>query len=69
MGIGQAEPKTERLNKRANLILAFTLLYILPLCLVLVAMFKEELFSEFLAFSGPIMGGVVAFYFSKGKSR
>ena len=63
-GIGKAEPKTERMNKRIKPILAISIIYTLIAAIFISAMFKSEYFSEILAFSGTLLGSVIAYYFT-----
>ncbi|NHN78582.1 molecular chaperone DnaJ [Azotobacter chroococcum] len=67
-GIGQAEPRTERLNKRMPALLGFVVIFLLLLGVFSAAVFKSPYFSEVLAFSGPLIGTVLGFYYSaRGK--
>ena len=63
-GIGQAEPMTERMNKRITPLLS--MLIVLPLLLLIfIAMLtSNEHFNQILAFSSAIIGSVIGFYFS-----
>ncbi len=63
-GIGQAEPLTERMNKRMGPMLAFVLVVGLLLIISLAAISKSPFFSELLAFSSAIIGSVSGYYFS-----
>ena len=63
-GIGQAEPTTERMNKRIKPMLALLIvLFVLSFTFYL-ALIGNQHFTEFLAFAGTLMGSVTAFYFS-----
>lgn len=64
-GIGQAEPRTERINKRMPAILGFTVVILLMLGVYLSAIFKSPYFTEILAFSGTLIGTVLGFYYSE----
>jgi len=63
-GLGQAEPGTERITKRYPVILSFLIVYPLFIGLFLAAAFKGEYFTPLLGFAGPLLGGVVGFYFN-----
>lgn len=63
-GIGQAEPLTERMNKRVAPLLAIYLIAGLLGLIFFAAIAKSEFFSEILAFSSAIIGSVAGFYFS-----
>jgi positive regulator of sigma E activity len=66
-GIGQAEPLTERMNKRMAPLLAILLTISLLLMIASAAVFKSTYFSELLAFGSAIIGAVVGFYFSNNR--
>ena len=63
-GIGQAEPMTERMNKRAAPMLANILTCFLLVLVFWAAGVKSPYFSEILAFSSAVIGSVIGFYFS-----
>lgn len=63
-GLGQAEPRTERINKRMPAILGFSVVFLLMAGIFFAALSKSPYFSEILAFSGPIIGTVLGFYYS-----
>lgn len=63
-GIGQAEPRTERINKRMPAILGFMVVFLLMFGVFLSAVLKSPYFSEVLAFSGTLIGTVLGFYYS-----
>ncbi|WP_199918391.1 hypothetical protein [Pseudomonas veronii] len=63
-GLGLAEPKTERINKRMQPILAIATLYFLMAAVLLSATVKSPYFTEILAFASPLIGVVLAFYFT-----
>ena len=67
-GLGQAEPMTERMNKRITPILSLAI--VLPLLVIVwwSLTVRSEYFTEVLAFSSAIIGTVVGFYFSAGKN-
>jgi succinate dehydrogenase/fumarate reductase cytochrome b subunit len=67
-GLGHAEPKTERINKRMQPILAIVTLYFLMAAILVSATVKSPYFSEILAFASPLIGVVLAFYFSARSS-
>ncbi len=64
-GIGQAEPLTERMNKRIAPMLAIILVLLLLFMVFFFALTRNEYFSEILAFSSAVIGSVVGFYFSR----
>ena len=68
-GLGQAEPVTERINKRVTPILSIFI--ILPLLMMVFAamVLKSEYFTEILAFASAIIGTVVGYYFSARNKR
>ena len=66
-GIGKAEPLTERINKRAAPLLAVVLIWSLLVIILVTALFRNEYFSEILAFSSAIIGTVSGFYFSRNQ--
>lgn len=63
-GLGQAEPGTERMTKRWPLILSLAIIWPLFIGIGTAAAFRSEFFTPLLAFSGPIVGGIVGFYFN-----
>lgn len=63
-GIGQAEPKTERINKRMPALLGFFLVFLLSTFVFFAAVTNSNYFSEILAFSGTLIGTVLGFYYS-----
>lgn len=63
-GIGLAEPRTERINKRMPAILGFTVVFLLMSGVFISATLKSPYFSEVLAFSGTLIGTVLGFYYS-----
>lgn len=63
-GIGQAEPKTERINKRMPALLGFSVVFLLIALVFSAAITNSKYFSEVLAFSGSLIGMVLGFYFS-----
>lgn len=67
-GIGQAEPMTERVNKRTKPMLAIAIVFLVLIFTFILALLKNQHFTEFLAFAGTLMGSVTAFYFSHVKS-
>jgi len=70
LGIGQAEPKTERLNKRVKSFLAITVLLFLLLCCFILAWLDNPNFSTFLAFASTLSASIVTYYFTNnGKSK
>lgn len=67
-GLGQSEPATERLNKRIKPLLAMAIVFLVLVFTFMLAMAKNQYFTEFLAFAGTLMGSVTAFYFSHAKN-
>lgn len=63
-GIGQAEPKTERINKRIPALVGFLVIFLLLLGVLTCGITQSRYFSEVLAFSGPLIGSVLAYYYS-----
>lgn len=68
-GIGQAEPLTERMNKRMAPLLAIVLTIGLLVIISFAAIFKSQYFSELLAFGSAIIGAVAGFYFSNNREN
>lgn len=66
-GIGQAEPLTERMNKRMAPLLAILLTIGLLLMIAGAAVLKSAYFSELLAFGSAILDAVAGFYFSNNR--
>jgi len=67
-GIGQAEPKTERINKRVTPVLAMGIVLLLLIFIFALAMAGNPHFPEFLAFSETLIGSITAFYFTHNKN-
>ncbi|WP_428037056.1 molecular chaperone DnaJ, partial [Amphritea sp.] len=67
-GIGQAEPTTERMNKRIKPMLALAIVFLILTFTFALALMRNQYFTEFLAFSGTLMGSVTAFYFNHSKN-
>lgn len=67
-GLGQAEPMTERMNKRITPILSLAIVFPLLAMIWWAMAFRSDYFNEILAFSGAIIGTVVGFYFSARKN-
>jgi hypothetical protein len=63
-GIGQAEPITERMNKRTAPLLAAAIVFPLLVGIFWGAFTESKFFSEILAFSSALIGTIVGFYFS-----
>jgi len=63
-GIGQAEPLTERMNKRIAPMLAIFLTITLLVIISTAALLNSQHFTELLAFGSAIIGSVTGFYFS-----
>jgi hypothetical protein len=68
-GIGQAEPLTERMNKRVAPMLAIVLTMFLLAMISFTALFRSQYFTEILAFGSAIIGSVIGFYFSSKQYR
>lgn len=68
-GIGQAEPLTERMNKRIAPMLAIMLTAFLLAIISMAAFLNSQCFTELLAFGSAIIGSVTGFYFSSRQSR
>jgi len=67
-GIGQAEPRTERINKRIKPVLAMGIVFFLLIFIFALALVGNTHFPEFLAFSGTLIGSITAFYFTHNKN-
>ncbi|WP_091385998.1 molecular chaperone DnaJ [Microbulbifer marinus] len=67
-GIGQAEPKTERINKRIKPVLAVLTVLLLLGFIFSLALMQNPHFPEFLAFSGTLLGSITAYYFTNSKN-
>lgn len=68
-GLGLAEPRTERMNKRIKPILAMALIFSLLGGIFVSAMLESPYFSQILAFSGTLLGSIVGYYFSIQRGR
>lgn len=68
-GLGNAEPKTERINKRIQPLLAVFTVYLLLSGVFVSAFINSQYFNEILAFSAPLIGVVLAFYFTARTSQ
>lgn len=68
-GIGLAELKTDRINKRVTSILAMLIAYFALALVLILAVTNNQYFSEALAFSGTLIGGITGFYFSKQTTK
>ncbi len=66
-GMGKAEPKTERINKRMAPILAYVMVMLL-LMGIAVSSYTDKHFSEVLAFAGTVIGAITGYYFSRSQS-
>lgn len=64
-GLGQSEPLTERINKRTKPFLAMGIVFVLLVCVVVLALIDSKSFTAFLAFAGTLIGSITTFYFSK----
>jgi hypothetical protein len=63
-GLGQAEPRTERINKRMPALLGFAVVFTLIVAVMVCGVVQSRYFSEVLAFSGPLIGSVLGYYYS-----
>lgn len=63
-GLGRAEPRTERINKRMQPIMALMTVYLLLFGVFVSALVQSKYFNEMLAFAAPLIGVVLAFYFT-----
>jgi len=68
-GIGQAEPRTERINKRMPALLGFSVVFILIISLIITAVLNSQYFNQLQSFSGPIVGAIIGYYFSNRSIR
>lgn len=68
-GIGQAEPLTERMNKRIGPTLAIILVISLIVLIACAAFLDNQHFSELLAFGSAIIGSVSGYYFSSRQNK
>jgi len=67
-GIGQAEPRTERMNKRAKPLLAMFIVMFMLIVVSALAFTNNENFKDILAFSGLLIGSITGYYFSSNKT-
>lgn len=67
-GLGNAETKTDRLNKRMRSILGFGIPYFLLLMCFISLLLKPEYLVNLLPFTAGILGAIVGFYFGDKKS-
>ena len=68
-GIGKSEPMTERLNKRISPMLALSMVFLLMFLVIFSLIIKSPYFSEILTFSSTLLGIILGYYFSSGKSK
>lgn len=68
-GIGQAEPLTERMNKRMRPLLAIVTVMILFALVFITLLTKNENFSTILAFAGTLIGSITGYYFSSNNTN
>ncbi|QBE66345.1 molecular chaperone DnaJ [Pseudoduganella lutea] len=66
-GMGKAEPRTERINKRMAPILAYSMVILLLIAIGLAAYTNKHL-SEILAFAGTVIGAITGHYFSRSET-
>ena len=66
-GLGLAEPKTERINKRIRPVMALALIFFLLGLIVVFGIFKNPHFPEVLTFSATLLGSIVTYYYSAGR--
>jgi len=67
-GLGQAEPMTERMNKRITPMLSLVIVFLLLFLIFWSLIIKSDYFNEVLAFASAVIGSVVGFYFSGNKN-
>lgn len=63
-GLGQAEPKTDRINKRMPAVLGYLCAYTLIIIVAFAGLVSSPYFSEILAFAGTLIGTIFGFYYS-----
>lgn len=67
-GIGLAEPRTERINKRIKPVLAIGFMFSLLAGVYVAASLNSAYFHEILVFSTTLLGSIVGYYFSARQS-
>lgn len=63
-GLGLAESQTEKINKRMRSLSALLLMGSLLAVILFSVIYESPYFSQILAFAGPLLGGIVAYYFT-----
>lgn len=63
-GIGQAEPKTERINKRMPALLGMIVVFLLLALIFISLSMDSKYFTEVLTFSSTIIGSALGYYYS-----
>jgi len=66
-GLGLAEPKTERINKRVRPVMALGLMLFLIFLIILFGISKNPHFPEVLTFSATLLGCIVTYYYSANR--
>ena len=69
LGIGKAEPKTDRVNKRMRSVLSLLIVYLILVITAILGINQNPYFTEFLVFAGTIIGSITAFYYSNTKNN
>lgn len=67
-GIGLAEPRTERINKRIKPVIAMFIVFVMLFMVGALAFTNNPHFTEILAFASTLIGAIVAYYFAGSKS-
>ncbi len=67
-GIGQAEPLTERMNKRTKPMLAIAIVLIMFTLIFFSLLTKSPHFTAILAFATTLIGTIAGYYFSSNKT-
>jgi len=63
-GIGRPDAFTERIDKRAAPLLAFSIVFGLLIFLFTAMLVNSPFFSQILAFASGTIGAIIGFYFS-----
>lgn len=63
-GVGLAEPKAERMNKRIKPVLALCLVFQLMSGKYVTALINSQFFGEILAFSTILLSSIIGYYYS-----
>lgn len=67
-GLGVAEMRTDRINRRVTSMLAMLIAYFALTFVFVLALIENKYFSECLAFSGTLIGSITGYYFG-GKTK